>query len=178
MFMGKRIFRWSIFGKSASEIKIQEEKMILFEHFKKENYDTLLKMMREFYTSDAVDHPVPDEIVTKLLDDILSGEYGIRGVEAYYDKKLVGFGIITSYYASEVAGITIQLEDLFIKEEYRSKGIAKSYFKQVMENHPEAVRFRLEVCASNTKAIDLYKLMGFEKLEYDQMIFNIEDTEE
>ena len=67
---------------------------------------------------------------------------------------------------------------MFIKEEYRSKGIAKSYFKQVMENHPEAVRFRLEVCASNTKAIDLYKLMGFEKLEYDQMIFNIEDTEE
>ncbi|MDO4673473.1 MAG: GNAT family N-acetyltransferase, partial [Porphyromonadaceae bacterium] len=66
----------------------------------------------------------------------------------------------------------------FIKENYRSKGIAKAYFKAVMENYPEAVRFRLEVCSSNTKAISLYKRMGFEKLEYDQMIFNIEDSNE
>ena len=152
--------------------------MILFKNFNQENYENLLNMMLEFYSSDAVDQPIPKEIVNKLLDDILSGEYGIKGVEAYYDDKLVGFGVITSYYASEVAGITVQLEDLFIKEEYRSRGIAKSYFKTVMENHPEAVRFRLEVCASNTKAIDLYKRMGFEKLEYDQMIFNINDTED
>ncbi|MBC2577050.1 GNAT family N-acetyltransferase [Peptostreptococcus russellii] len=152
--------------------------MILFKNFDKKNYDSLLKMMLEFYSSDAVDQPIDKEIVNKLLDDILSGEYSIKGVEAYYDNELVGFGVITSYYASEVAGITIQLEDLFIKEDYRSKGIAKSYFKTVMENHPEAVRFRLEVCASNTKAIDLYKRMGFEKLEYDQMIFNIEDSNE
>lgn len=152
--------------------------MILFKNFDKKNYDSLLKMMLEFYSSDAVDQPIDKEIVNKLLDDILSGEYSIKGVEAYYDNELVGFGVITSYYASEVAGITIQLEDLFIKEDYRSKGIAKSYFKTVMENHPEAVRFRLEVCASNTKAIDLYKRMGFEKLEYDQMILNIEDSNE
>lgn len=147
--------------------------MILFKNFDKKNYDSLLKMMLEFYSSDAVDQPIDKEIVNKLLDDILLGKESIKGVEAYYDNKLVGFGVITSYYASEVAGITIQLEDLFIKEEYRSKGIAKDYFKTVMENHPEAVRFRLEVCASNTKAIDLYKRMGFEKLEYEQMILNI-----
>lgn len=152
--------------------------MILFKHFEEKNYDVLLKMMLEFYSSEAVDQPLSEEIVTKLLDDILSGEYGIKGVEAYYDNELVGFGVITSYYASEVAGITIQLEDLFIKEKYRSKGIAKSYFKTIMENHPEAVRFRLEVCASNIKAIELYKRMGFEKLEYDQMVFNIEENEE
>ena len=152
--------------------------MILFKNFDKKNYDSLLKMMLEFYSSDAVDQPIDKEIVNKLLDDILSGKESIKGIEAYYDNKLVGFGVITSYYASEVAGITIQLEDLFIKEEYRSKGIAKDYFKKVMENHPEAVRFRLEVCASNTKAIDLYKRMGFEKLEYEQMIFNIGDSKE
>ncbi len=152
--------------------------MILFKEFDKKNYEDLLKMMLDFYSSDAVDQPIDKEIVNKLLDDILSGQYAIRGVEAYYDKELVGFGVITSYYASEVAGITIQLEDLFIKEEYRSKGIAKDYFKTVIKNHPEAVRFRLEVCASNVKAIDLYKRMGFEKLSYEQMIFNIEDSED
>lgn len=144
--------------------------MIEFEEFKMENYDNLLNMMLYFYQSDAVDHPLDGVIVQKLLDDILSKKYSIKGYEAMYGGDLVGFGIVTSYYASEVAGITIQLEDLYIIKEYRSKGIAKEYFARVKEAFPQAARFRLEVCSSNERAIELYKKLGFEELEYMQMV--------
>lgn len=146
--------------------------MIIFKYFEEEHYDILLEMMLDFYSSDAVDHPIEKEIVVRLLEDILSGEHPIKGIEAYYNDKLVGFGVVTTYYTSEVAGTTVQLEDLFIQEEYRSRGIAKEYFKQVMESHPEAVRFRLEVSPSNVKAIKLYDAMGFRRLDYNQMILN------
>lgn len=146
--------------------------MISFKNFEKEHYDQLLKMMLNFYSSDAVDHPIEKEILVRLLEDILSGEHLIKGVEVYYDNKLAGFGVITTYYTSEVAGITVQLEDLFIKEEYRSKGIAKAYFKEVMESYPDAARFRLEVSPSNLSAIRLYETIGFERLDYNQMILN------
>lgn len=146
--------------------------MIIFKYFEEEHYDILLERMLDFYSSDAVDHPIEKEIVVRLLEDILSGEHPIKGIEAYYNDKLVGFGVVTTYYTSEVAGTTVQLEDLFIQEEYRSRGIAKEYFKQVMESHPEAVRFRLEVSPSNVKAIKLYDAMGFRRLDYNQMILN------
>lgn len=146
--------------------------MIVFKYFEEEHYDILLEMMLDFYSSDAVDHPIEKEIVVRLLEDILSGEHPIKGIEAYYNDKLVGFGVVTTYYTSELAGTTVQLEDLFIQEEYRSRGIAKEYFKQVMESHPEAVRFRLEVSPSNVKAIKLYDAMGFRRLDYNQMILN------
>ncbi|WP_106777219.1 GNAT family N-acetyltransferase [Peptostreptococcus russellii] len=146
--------------------------MIVFKYFEEEHYDILLEMMLDFYSSDAVDHPIEKEIVVRLLEDILSGEHPIKGIEAYYNDKLVGFGVVTTYYTSEVAGTTVQLEDLFIQEEYRSRGIAKEYFKHVMESHPEAVRFRLEVSPSNVKAIKLYDAMGFRRLDYNQMILN------
>lgn len=144
-----------------------------FKTFSKERYDELLDMMSEFYTSDAVAHPIPFKTIKKLLDDIISQNYLVKGLEVYYEGNLVGFGITTSYYTSEVAGITVQLEDLYIQKEYRSKGIAKKYFNYIMNNNPEAVRFRLEVSPSNTRAIELYNKMGFDKLEYNQMIFDL-----
>lgn len=146
--------------------------MIEFFEYKKENYDNLFEMMIGFYTSDAVDHPIEERIIRKLLDDIISNEYSVKGVEIYSDKELVGFGILTSYYTSEVAGINIQLEDLYIAPEYRSKGIAKKYFAYVMEKYPNAARFRLEVSPSNNRAIKLYSELGFEILDYNQMILD------
>lgn len=77
--------------------------MVKFEDFKKENYDDLLSMMMHFYRSDAVADPVDESIIERLLNDILSREHSIKGYEARYDGNLVGFGIVTSYYASEVA---------------------------------------------------------------------------
>ena len=138
--------------------------MVKFEDFKKENYEDLLDMMKLFYRSDAVSDPIDESVIEKLLKDILSREYSIRGYEARFKGDLVGFGIVTSYYA------TIQLEDLFISEDYRSMGIAQEYFAKVKDDFPEAARYRLEVCASNQRAIDLYKRLGFEVLEYVQMV--------
>lgn len=151
--------------------------MIEFKLFQRQNYDKLKEMMLTFYTSEAVDEALDEEIILKLLDDILSGEYSVKGIEAYYKDSLVGFGVITSYYSSEVAGLTIQLEDLYIESKYRSKGIAKEYFSAVRKNYPDAARFRLEVCPTNERAIKLYEELGFKTLKYSQMIIDIDDEE-
>lgn len=151
--------------------------MIEFKLFQRQNYDKLKEMMLTFYTSEAVDEALDEEIILKLLDDILSGEYSVKGIEAYYKDSLVGFGVVTSYYSSEVAGLTIQLEDLYIESKYRSKGIAKEYFSAVRKNYSDAARFRLEVCPTNERAIKLYEELGFKTLKYSQMIIDIDDEE-
>ena len=40
--------------------------MIVFKYFEEEHYDILLEMMLDFYSSDAVDHPIEKEIVVRL----------------------------------------------------------------------------------------------------------------
>lgn len=148
--------------------------MIDFREFTKDNSNELYEMMKEFYRSDAVDHPIDLEVIKRLLDDILEGDHDITGYEVIYDDNLVGFGVVTRYYTSEVAGMTIQMEDLYIQEEYRSKGIAKAYFSMIKKKNSEAKRFRLEVARSNKRAIKLYELGGFEELEYMQMVYDID----
>ncbi|EHR35715.1 GNAT family N-acetyltransferase [Helcococcus kunzii] len=144
--------------------------MISFEYFKKENYNRLLEMLLAFFTSPALTDPLEEHIVINLLDDILEGKQNIDGIEIYYGDKLVGFGTLTSYYATEVAGKTVQFEDLYIEDVYRGKGIASEYFSRIMEKYPDAKRFRLEVEESNHRAIKLYERLDFAPICYLQMV--------
>lgn len=151
--------------------------MIKFKDFNKRNYERLLEMMLDFYASDALDTPLSKDIIEKLLNDILSKEYAIKGVEVYFGNELAGFGVFTTYYATEVAGLTIQLEDLYILPEHRSRGIARTYFKWIRSKFPEAARFRLEVEPNNTRAIQLYDKVGFKGIAYNQMAYDVDPKE-
>ena len=63
-------------------------------------------------------------------------------------------------------------EELYLKEEARGKGYGSRYFEAVMKARPEVKRFRLEVTRSNEGAVRLYQKLGFEFLDYDQMVLD------
>lgn len=144
--------------------------MITFQNFQPDHRVELLNMMLSFYQSDAVSHPIEDRIIAKLLDDILSQNNGVEGHEFLWNEELVGFGVLTKSYTPELAGTTVQLEDLYVAPAHRGKGIGKQFIASVMQNHPDASRYRLEVAPSNHRAIKLYRELGFESLDYLQLI--------
>jgi acetyltransferase, GNAT family len=73
-------------------------------------------------------------------------------------------------YSVEAGGITIWIDELFVLEEYRSKGLGRELFKYIEENGDKKLRrIRLEVELENGRAISLYKKMGFEPAPYDGM---------
>ena len=88
------------------------------------------------------------------------------------DGHIVGFGYVTVYYACEVGGRCLMFEELYLKEEARGKGYGSRYFEAVMKARPEVKRFRLEVTRSNEGAVRLYQKLGFEFLDYDQMVLD------
>lgn len=147
--------------------------MIKIHSFKDDNRELLIEMMNDFYCSPALLHPLDKEVINRLIDDILNKEYSINGLEIINDGELIGFGTYTTYYSTEVAGIVIQFEDIYIKEKYRSLGIGKQYIQSVIRNHPEAKRFRLEVAKGNLRAKKLYEKLGFIDLSYYQMVYDL-----
>ncbi len=140
--------------------------------FRKENKEILLQMMKEFYQSEALEHHLSNQTITKILDDILSKKYNAKGYEFVLNEKIVGFGIVTFYYQTEISGMTLQFEDIFVREEFRNQGVAKDYIRFVMNNNKEISRFRLEVVEDNLVAVKLYEKLGFEKLNYHQMVID------
>lgn len=128
-----------------------------------------LAMCREFYSSEAVSHPVPDGNFLRAFDYFLSdGEFS-RAYIFEDNEKIIGYGIICTGYSQEAGGNTVLFDELYIRPDYRGRGIGRQFFNYIFNNYP-AARYRLEVDPRNPRAEKLYKSLGFERLEYNQLI--------
>lgn len=143
--------------------------MFAVEKMTEEMRSEVLPMVDAFYQSDAVCHPVEQEKREKTFEDAVSGDPVLEGYVLKEDGRIMGFAYVTVYYACEVGGRCLMFEELYLKEEARGKGYGSRFFEAVMKERPEIRRFRLEVTRSNEKAVRLYRRLGFEFLDYDQM---------
>jgi GNAT superfamily N-acetyltransferase len=125
-----------------------------------------LDMVSKFYSSSAVDHTVETSVLEKTFDEALSKSPYVR-VLMIGD---CGFANLSFTFSTEVGGLVVLLEDLFIDDSQRGKGLGSKFMTFMEEEYPQARRFRLEVTKDNTGAIELYKKLGFKMINYAQMV--------
>ena len=130
-----------------------------------------ITMAEEFYNSDAVLHPIPRDHFEKTANEALrSDEYA----EIYlleYEGETAGYGLTARTFSQEAGGQVLWIEELYIRKEFRSKGLGREFFSSLEDkNRGEIVRLRLEVEADNPRAISLYARLGYEVLDYVQMV--------
>ena len=80
-----------------------------------------LDMGQEFYSSNAVLHPIPREIYHKNFQEILQGSPYIKGYIIEKDGQTAGYMILSFTYSSEVGGMVVLIEELFLHENFRLK---------------------------------------------------------
>lgn len=138
--------------------------------FVPEDREDYIRFSTEFYNSSAVDKPVPREHFEQGFDEMMRSDVYVQGYMLVCDGNNVGYCVTMKTYSVEAGGITIWIDELFVLEEYRSKGLGRELFKYIEENGDEKLRrIRLEVELENGRAISLYKKMGFEPAPYDGM---------
>ena len=78
------------------------------------------------------------------------------------ESEIVGFALYFYTYSTFVGKRGLYLEDIFIEEPYRGKGIAKMLFKALTDIalNEKLERFEWTCLDWNTKALDMYKNMG------------------
>lgn len=138
--------------------------------FVPEDREDYIRFSTEFYNSSAVDKPVPREHFEQGFDEMMRSDVYVQGYMLVCDGNNVGYCVTMKTYSVEAGGITIWIDELFVLEEYRSKGLGRELFKYIEENGDKKLRrIRLEVELENGRAISLYKKMGFEPVPYDGM---------
>ena len=138
--------------------------------FVPEDREDYIRFSTEFYNSSAVDKPVPREHFEQGFDEMMRSDVYVQGYMLVCDGNNVGYCVTMKTYSVEAGGITIWIDELFVLEEYRSKGLGRELFKYIEENgYKKLRRIRLEVELENGRAISLYKKMGFEPAPYDGM---------
>lgn len=136
--------------------------------------EIFLQLARAMYTSDAVLEPIPEEYHERTFEELMrSDEYA----EAYlleWEGKVAGYALTAKTFSQEAGGIVVWVEELYIIETFRSKGLGREFF-QYLEEHidPKVKRLRLETELENDRARKLYGRLGFKELEYMQMIKSV-----
>ena len=76
--------------------------------------------------------------------------------------------MIAKSFSTEFGKPCIWVEDLYLKPEYRGKGIGSQFFEYLDQNYTDCI-FRLEVEEENERAIHVYEKNGFAVLPYMEM---------
>lgn len=135
-----------------------------------EDREFYLRAADEFYHTDAVEKPLPMERLNANFDEVMRSDIYLEGLVLEYSGEKAGYCLLTKTFHTE-AGMTLWIEDVYILEQFRGKGLGKELFAYLDEHYSAKFgRFRLEVEDDNKAAVTLYKKNGFRFLEYKQMV--------
>lgn len=126
---------------------------------------TIIQLTKELAEFEKLSHMV--EISESDLKDALFGEEKfIEVILAEYDKKIAGHALFFRNFSTFLGKAGIYLEDLFVKPEFRGKGIGKALLKKIINlaNERNYGRVEWSVLDWNKSAINFYNSIGADML--------------
>ena len=139
--------------------------------FIEEDKHEILSMMQEFYNSDAVFTNGSNEIFETDFETCINNSPFLDGYVFYNEEKILGYAMLAKSFSTEFGKICIWIEDLYLKEYCRGKGIIPEFINYLKSVYPDVI-FKLEVEEENSHAVHVYKKCGFKELPYSEMIMN------
>jgi GNAT superfamily N-acetyltransferase len=125
----------------------------------------LISKLAEYEKLQPPDH----EAQQRLRRDCLSDKPKYKAYIGKLDDKAVAYIIYFFTYSSFLAQSTLYLEDIFVLQEYRRRGIGEKMFNFIRQiaKREGCGRIEFAVLKWNTSAQEFYKKNGAQRLEWD-----------
>ena len=133
-------------------------------------------MSRDFYSSDAVIHPISDENRERTFAECLRSDQYASIFIIECDGAVAGYALTALHFSQEMGGLVVWIEELYIKESFRGRGLGGEFFDYIEKNprllssDHDIAGYRLECEYENDGAMRLYKRRGYTELGYVQLI--------
>ena len=141
---------------------------MIFRKFKETDKETIKEMMKVFYASPAVSTNGSNEIFETDIAACLDKNSILEGFAFEEGGEIIGYGMTYKGFSTEVGKECVWVEDLYIKEEWRHKGIGGKFLEYLKETYKGLI-LKLEVETENEAALSVYKKHGFKLLPYHVM---------
>ena len=136
--------------------------------FAESDRDTILGMMRTFYSSPAVLTNGSEEIFESDFNACISASPYIEGYVYEEMGEILAYSMIAKSFSTEYGRPCIWIEDLYVTRGHRGRGIGTALLEYIEKKYPDAL-LRLEAEAENERAIGVYRKFGFEVLPYTEL---------
>ena len=136
--------------------------MTTFKPLEITDISTITQMMQDFYAID--NYPMDVEVAKNLFQEFISNEHLGKSWMIYSENEIVGYIILTFIFSFEYGGKIAFVDELFIKETARGKGIGKEAIQFIQAEVPKLSLklLYLEVEPHNENAQKLYLAHDFE----------------
>ena len=125
-------------------------------------------MMRVFYASPAVLSNGSEAVFDADIDACIGNSPFLEGFIFEEKGEILGYAMIARSFSTEFGRPCIWIEDLYLREDCRGRGIGSRFFDHLQALYPDCVH-RLEVESENKRAIKVYRKNGFDELPYMEM---------
>ena len=136
--------------------------MTTFKPLEIADIEVITQMMQDFYAID--NYPMDVEVAKTLFQEFISNEHLGKSWLIYSENEIVGYIILTFIFSFEYGGKIAFVDELFIKETARGKGIGKEAIQFIQAEVPKLSLklLYLEVEPHNENAQKLYLAHDFE----------------
>lgn len=136
--------------------------MTTFKPLEISDISIITQMMQDFYAID--NYPMDVEVAKNLFQEFISNEHLGKSWLIYTENEIVGYIILTFIFSFEYGGKIAFVDELFIKETARGKGIGKEAIQFIQKEVPKLSLklLYLEVEPHNENAQKLYLAHDFE----------------
>ena len=136
--------------------------MTTFKPLEIADIEVITQMMQDFYAID--NYPMDVEVAKTLFQEFISNEHLGKSWLIYSENEIVGYIILTFIFSFEYGGKIAFVDELFIKETARGKGIGKEAIQFIQREVPKLSLnlLYLEVEPHNENAQKLYLAHDFE----------------
>ena len=136
--------------------------MIQFRPLSTTDIDIIVQMMQEFYAID--NYPIDAEISKKLFHEFIADENLGKAWLILSDNEIIGYVILTFIFSFEYQGKIAFLDELYLSEKARGKGIGNQTVAFIIERSKKLSLklIYLEIENHNQNAQKLYIASGFE----------------
>jgi GNAT superfamily N-acetyltransferase len=131
-----------------------------FRLYEETDYDDLLEMIRSLYREDPEGEPINEEKIRRTIAESRSYPEKLSIYMLSSGNVNVGYAILVYFWSNEYGGNIIFIDELYVKEPYRSQGIGTE-FLSFAERIKNKVALQLETTPGNSRALAYYKKLGF-----------------
>ncbi len=121
---------------------------------------------------------IPGEVAATeemLRDSLFGPQRAAEAALAYYGDEPAGYAVFFHNFSTNAGRRGMYLEDIFVHEEYRGRGVGKALLKYVIDTARErgCARMNWSVLKWNRPAIEFYESLGARALA-DWTVFRLD----
>ena len=131
-----------------------------FRRYQEKDYIDLLEMIFSLYREDPEGKPIDEEKIKRTIDEFWKNPDKVKIYMFQTGDKNIGYAILVYFWSNEYGGDIITIDELYVNDACRGRGIATEFFSFV-ERMENKAALQLETTPSNQKAFNYYKRLGF-----------------